>query len=127
MQVGATKQYYSENAALNGNYYAVGTTKSGQQITSCLLDLAGVTFTQKMKIFPNPVKQSAPFTIESSFEGAALAGATINIFNLAGTLIQTSLVTGTLTQVQAPNQAGIYVVSLILANGDQKTTNLLVN
>ena len=79
-----------------------------------------------MKIFPNPASPNSQFTSECSFEAAALNGASIHVFDLTGKLLGTTPVTGTATQVNAPSQTGIYVVSLILANGEQKTANLLV-
>ncbi|MEZ4968837.1 MAG: MBG domain-containing protein [Flavobacteriaceae bacterium] len=124
---GATGQFYNENATLNGKYHVVATTKNGQEITSCSLDLSGKNFSREMRIHPNPVRPNSQFTIECSLGEPALNGATINIFDLTGKLLQTSLATGTTTQLTAPGQTGIYVVSLILANGDRKTANLLVD
>jgi hypothetical protein len=123
---GATNQFYNENGALNGDYYAVATTKTGQKITSCPLELSGQSFANKIKIFPNPVPVNSKFEVECSFDPTSLTGGTITVFDLTGKVLATYPTTGTTTQATAPSHAGIYIVSLNLAKGEQRTMNLLV-
>ncbi|WPO78346.1 MBG domain-containing protein [Flavobacterium sp. KACC 22761] len=123
---GATRQYYSENQALNGTYYVIATDKNGNSIKSCPLVLTGAPFSKTLKIYPNPVRALNEFTVECNFSESQLSGATLAIFNVTGTQIQTVSNVKAKNQVTAPSQSGIYIVLLTLSNGEQKTINLLV-
>jgi len=123
---GATRQYYSEGQALNGTYYVIATDKNGNSIKSCPLTLTGATFTKTLKIYPNPVRSSNEFTVECNFSESQLSGATLAIFNVVGTQIQSVSNVKAKNQLVAPSQSGIYIVMLTLSNGEQKTINLLV-
>ncbi len=123
---GATRQYFSENQALNGVYYVIATDKDGNKIKSCLFEITGKVFSNNIKIYPNPVKASSEFTLECNFSEAQLKGATIDIFDINGKLIQTVSNIKTQNQIIAPSQTSIYVVLLTLSNGEKKTINVLV-
>jgi hypothetical protein len=124
--VGATRQYYSENQALNGTYYLIATDKNGKSIKSCSLLLTGAVFAKTLKVFPNPVKVLNKFTLECDFSESQLQGATITIFNITGVLVQTISDVKAQNQIEAPSQSGVYIVMLTLSNGEQKTINVLV-
>ncbi|MHC0441063.1 MBG domain-containing protein [Flavobacterium sp. 3-210] len=123
---GATRQYFNENQALNGTYYVIATDKDGNKIKSCLFEITGKVFSNNIKIYPNPVKASTEFTLECNFKEAQLKGATIDIFDINGKLIQTVSNIKTQNQIIAPSQTAIYVVLLTLSNGEKKTINVLV-
>ncbi|WPO78269.1 T9SS type A sorting domain-containing protein [Flavobacterium sp. KACC 22761] len=123
---GATRQYFSENQALNGAYYVIATDKNGNKIKSCLFEIKDQVFSNKMKIYPNPVRTSSEFTLECNFSEAQLKGAVIDIFDINGKLIQTVSNVKTQNQIIAPSQTAIYVVMLTLSNGEKKTINVLV-
>lgn len=123
---GAKRQYYSETQPLNGSYYVIATDKDGQSIKSCPLDLTGITFSKKIRIYPNPVKSLNEFTFECDFNESQLNGAQITIFDITGKLVQTIDNVKAKNQITAPNQEAVYVIMLRLSNGDQKTINLLV-
>ncbi|WP_051951669.1 MBG domain-containing protein [Flavobacterium sp. ASV13] len=123
---GATRQYFNENQALNGAYYVIATDKDGNRIKSCLFEITGKMFSNNIKIYPNPVKASTEFTLECNFSEAQLKGATIDIFDINGKLIQTVSNIKTQNQIIAPSQTSIYVVLLTLSNGEKKTINVLV-
>ncbi|WP_433763885.1 MBG domain-containing protein [Flavobacterium ginsenosidimutans] len=123
---GATRQYYSELQPLNGTYHVIAKDKNGNSIKSCPIETTGTVFTKKIKIYPNPVKPGATFTLECDFSESQLNGAEVTIFDITGKLVQTvSNVTAT-NQITAPTQAALYIVVLKLANGQIKTINLLV-
>ncbi|MEL4309044.1 MBG domain-containing protein [Joostella sp. CR20] len=124
---GATSQYYSENNPLSGTYHAEAMDINGNKIITCPLEIEGGNFSRKIKIIPNPVRQSTQFTVECSFDAELLQGATIHIFDLNGRLLQTVPVTGTRTQTIAPSQVGMYIVIATLSNGKRITANLAVN
>ncbi|MFH6993382.1 T9SS type A sorting domain-containing protein [Flavobacterium sp. FlaQc-48] len=123
---GANRQYYSETQPLNGSYYVIATDKDGKSIKSCPLDLTGITFSKKIRIYPNPVKPLNEFTFECDFNESQLNGAQMTIFDSTGKLVQTIYNVKTKNQITAPNQAGVYVIMLKLSNGEQKTINILV-
>ena len=123
---GATKQYYSENNPLNGIYHAEAIDVNGNTIITCPLEIDGGDFSRKVKIIPNPVDASSQFTVQCSFEESVLNGAVIHIFDLNARLLQTVAVTGTRTQLTAPREIGMYIVSVTFTNGKRKTANLVV-
>ncbi|WP_431241760.1 T9SS type A sorting domain-containing protein [Flavobacterium sp. P21] len=123
---GATRQYFSENQALNGTYYVIAIDKNGNKIKSCLFEITGKVFSNNMKIYPNPVRTSSEFTLECNFSEAQLKSAIIDIFDINGKLIQTISNVKTQNQIIAPSQTSIYIVMLTLSNGEKKTLNVLV-
>ena len=123
---GATKQYYSEEQTLNGEYYVVATMENGAQITSCLLEVSQQSVTNTLMVVPNPALGSSEFSIKASFNQEALNGATISLIDLNGRVLQTTAVTGEQTTMIAPSQTGIYIVVMNLSDGKRKTVNLLV-
>ncbi|MEJ4088934.1 MBG domain-containing protein [Galbibacter orientalis] len=123
---GATKQYYSENGNLNGNYYVKAITKTGKEITSCPLHISGENSTERVTIVPNPVMGASEFILECNFDEASLNGGTISIVGLNGKILQTVSIIGNKTTLTAPIQTGMYVIVLSLSNGDRRTANLLV-
>ncbi|MBS7255790.1 MBG domain-containing protein [Flavobacterium branchiicola] len=124
---GATRQYYSEGQPLNGTYYVIAKDIKGNSIKSCPLVLTGAVFTNTLKVYPNPVKASNEFTLECNFSESQLSGATVTIFNITGTLVQTISNVKAKNQITAPSQSGVYIIMLTLSSGQLKTINLLVN
>ncbi|AOC96677.1 PKD domain protein [Flavobacterium anhuiense] len=123
---GATKQYYSEIQPLNGIYYVIAKDKNGNSIKSCPIETTGTIFTKKIKIYPNPVKPNAEFTLECDFSESQLNGSEVVIYDIAGKLVQTISNVKPKNQIIAPSQTALYIVVLKLADGQLKTINLLV-
>ncbi len=123
---GATRQYYSEVLPLNGTYYVIAKDKNGNSIKSCPIETTGSVFSKKIKIYPNPVKPGAEFTLECDFSESQLNGSEVVIFDITGKLIQTISNVKAKNQIIAPSQVALYVVVLKLADGQLKTINLLV-
>ncbi|WP_125723486.1 T9SS type A sorting domain-containing protein [Flavobacterium ustbae] len=123
---GATRQYYSEILPLNGTYYVVAKDKNGNSIQSCPIETSGTIFTKKIKIYPNPVRPGAEFTLECDFSESQLNGSEVVIYDITGRLVQTISNVKNQNQIIAPSQVALYVVVLKLADGQIKTINLLV-
>jgi len=123
---GATRQYYSEVQPLNGTYYVIAKDKNGNSIKSCPIETTGTVFTKKIKIYPNPVKPGAEFTLECDFSDSQLNGSEVVIYDITGKLVQTISNVKAKNEIIAPSQAALYVIVLKLANGQLKTINLLV-
>jgi len=123
---GATRQYYSEIQPLNGTYYVIAKDKNGNSIKSCPTETTGTAFSKKIKIYPNPVRPGAEFTLECDFSESQLNGSEIVIYDITGKLLQTISNAKAKNQIIAPSQAALYIVVLKLADGQLKTINLLV-
>jgi len=123
---GATRQYYSEVLPLNGTYYVIAKDKNGNSIKSCPIETTGSVFSKKIKIYPNPVKPGAEFTLECDFSESQLNGSEVVIYDITGKLVQTISNVKAKNQIIAPSQVALYVVVLKLADGQLKTINLLV-
>ncbi|MEN2489541.1 MBG domain-containing protein [Flavobacterium sp. B11] len=123
---GATRQYYSEIQPLNGTYHVIAKDKNGNSIKSCPTETTGTAFSKKIKIYPNPVRPRAEFTLECDFSESQLNGSEIVIYDITGKLLQTISNAKAKNQIIAPSQAALYIVVLKLADGQLKTINLLV-
>jgi hypothetical protein len=126
---GATLQHYSENGvSLNGQYYCVATDKNGNQQITCPVTCTTAGFHGiELVAVPNPVNRSQQFKVQSSLTPAALQGANITVSNIFGTAVFQTAVSSTVTTMQAPATGGMYVVVLILRNGQRYSTTLIVN
>lgn len=123
---GATKQYYSEEQALNGEYYVLATKSNGEVVTTCPLIVLGENYQRTIRIVPNPVNSGDSFAIIADFDQSQLDEAVVSIFDISGKLVENTSVTGGETILTAPLQKGIYIISIVLSDGQRKTANLLV-
>jgi hypothetical protein len=125
---GAVYPYYSEPAALNGQYYVLATDASGHSVQTCPLTItAGGVIPGGIKVFPNPVNEGAPLSIICNYSATALQGAKMQIVDMQGKIWQqvTNVQPG--MRVTMPAVGGIYVIDLLLSNGQKSTVNVLVN
>ncbi len=125
--VGDTTQYYSETPSLNGQYFVIATNKDGQQVQSCTLTItAGAAIAGGIKVSPNPARKAAVVTIVCDFTLTALQGAVIQIADISGRILQQIINVQPSTQISMPSANGIYIVNLVLANGQRISTNVLI-
>ncbi|MCL2098355.1 MAG: FG-GAP-like repeat-containing protein [Bacteroidales bacterium] len=129
---GATKQNYTEpDGRLNGQYhvellgYAILATNQTAPVSyvSC-------PFTPSpqfsMRVYPVPVGRNQPLTFETSLTAAELAGARIEIYDMAGSLQRSiSNLSPTMT-ISGFNNTGIYIGRIITRNNEVTTIQFLV-
>jgi MBG domain (YGX type) len=124
---GDTSSYYSETPSLNGQYYVIATNKDGQQVQSCTLTVtAGAAMAGGIKVSPNPATRGAVVTIVCNYTVTALQGAVVQIADISGVLLQQITNVQPSMQVTMPAATGIYIVNLVLANGQRISTNVLI-
>jgi hypothetical protein len=124
---GDTASYYSETPSLNGQYYVIATNKDGQQVQSCTLTVAaGAAMTGGITVSPNPARKGAVVTIVCNYTVTALQGAIVQIADLNGRVLQQVINVQPSMQVSMPSASGIYIVNLVLANGQRISTNVLI-
>jgi hypothetical protein len=122
---GDTTPYYSETPSLNGQYYVIATNKDGQQVQSCTLSITpGAAIPGGIKVAPNPAAKGALATIVCNYSAAALQGALIQITDIKGRILQQITNVQPSTPVTMPNANGIYIVNLLLPNGQRIATNI---
>ncbi|HEY1202016.1 MAG TPA: MBG domain-containing protein [Niastella sp.] len=125
---GATTAWYSETAPLNGTYYVLTTAKNGAQLQTCPVTCTGSsTVAGGLKVYPNPVTRGATITVTCDYSEAALQGARLLITDNTGVIRQQLTSVHPSTQVSLPASAGVYIITLILSNGQKATVNALVN
>jgi hypothetical protein len=125
---GATSPYYSETPTLNGQYYVIATSKSGKQIQSCTISItAGAAIPGGLKVHPNPANGSKLVTVTSNYSSATLQGAILQIVDINGRMRQQITAVQPSMQVAMPSEAGIYIINLLLANGQKTSINVLVD
>lgn len=124
---GDTTSDYTETSSLDGQYYVIATNKDGQQIQSCTLTIKPGAFTSGgIRVFPNPANRGAKVTVISNYAGSVLQGAVLQIADFTGRVLQVTTNVQPSMQVTMPSAQGIYVVNLLLANGQKVSTNVLV-
>lgn len=125
---GATLAYYSESPSLDGQYFVIATNRSGQQIQSCTLTLSGdSTLPESVRVFPNPAKVGTQVTVTGNYPGTALQGAILQVIDINGRVRSQTANVQPSTQVTMPAQTGLYIINLLLADGQKASTNVLVN
>jgi hypothetical protein len=124
---GDTSQYYSETPSLNGKYYVVATNREGQQIQSCILTIAaGAAIPGGIKVYPNPANGGGLVTVTSNYSVTALQGAVLQVVDLSGRVLQQVTNVQPSMQFTVPSAYGIYIVNLLLTNGQRASTNVLI-
>ncbi|MDI6047053.1 MBG domain-containing protein [Flavobacterium yafengii] len=121
-----TAQYFKENGALNGTYYAVATKLDGTLITSCPLILSPTVEEEYIKIVPNPVKANSSYELVTNVSSSRLQNAHIEVYSVVGLLVDNKITSENRVTLKAPMTEGIYIVKMTLANGKYFTKNLLI-
>ncbi len=123
---GQTAQYFKDSASLNGTYYAIATKLDGTLVTTCPLTFSSSLEQEFLKIAPNPVTTNSSYQINTNVNSAKIQNARVMVFNLLGTMISNQVITTNTVNMVSPSAEGVYIVKLILANGQIFTKNLLV-
>ena len=121
-----TNQYFTENGALNGTYYGVGTKLDGSLVASCPLIFSSSTVQEFIKIAPNPVRANATYQLTTNIAPSALINARVTVISMLGTVITDKVIDKNAVDLVAPSVEGIYIVKMTLTNGKYYTKNLLV-
>ncbi len=124
---GATNAWYSETSPLNGVFYVLATDRLGAQQQSCPVTCTGSnTVAGGIKVYPNPVTRGAAVTVTCDYSATALQGARLLITDQAGVIWQQLTSVHPANQVSLPPSFGVYIITLILSNGQKATVNALV-
>jgi len=124
---GANGPYYSESPSLNGQYFVIATNTDGQQIQSCTLTIAaGAAIPGGIKVYPNPTTPSATVTVAINYPAALLKGAVLQVADYTGKVLQQVTNVQPSMQVTMPALNGIYIINLLLSNGQKISVNVLV-
>jgi len=124
---GDTTSDYMETPSLDGQYYVIATNKDGQQIQSCTLTITpGTAVSGEIRVFPNPARRGAEVTVTSNYSASALQGAHLQIADMTGRVLKVVTNVQPSMPVSMPSADGIYIVNLLLANGQKLSTNVLV-
>ncbi|MEY2868835.1 MAG: hypothetical protein RIR01_1300, partial [Bacteroidota bacterium] len=123
---GQTSQFYKENGALNGIYYAKATRLDGMVVTSCPLILSPTIEDEYIKIAPNPVKSNASYELLTNVSSSKLQNAHVEVYSVGGMLMQNVVTSQNTVKLTAPVVEGLYIVKMTLSNGKIFTKNLLV-
>ncbi len=125
--LGATSPYYSEEPSLNGQYFVIATNLAGQQVQSCTLTItSGGAIPGGIKVYPNPVNAGAMVTVTSNYSTMALQGASLQVLDITGRVLQQLNNVQPSMMVSMPSENGIYIINLLLSNGQKASTNVLV-
>ncbi|MGX5816602.1 MBG domain-containing protein [Chitinophaga lutea] len=125
---GATRQYFSESGALNGTYYVIATDDKGQAVQSCPLAFTGSgTASRGIRVSQNPVNRGAMVTVTCNYPDASLANATLQITDVTGRVVHTQNAVQATQQLRMPTTQGLYIITLLMRDGQKASVNVLVN
>jgi hypothetical protein len=119
---------YTDMEGFNGLYKAKCWTANGDSLFTCEKNVFNYSNAYKIaRIFPNPVAQNEPFTIEFSDPiSKAFSSITIRIFDSMGKLVYQTTSNGAKKQLLFEKAAGTYVVHLSLDRGEEYSFVLVV-
>ncbi|RVT79581.1 hypothetical protein EOD40_00265 [Flavobacterium sufflavum] len=123
---GQTAQYFKENGALNGTYYAKATRLDGMVVTTCPIVLSPIVEEEYIKIVPNPAKPNTSYELVTNVSSLRLQNARVEVYSVGGLLLDNKTISENKVILKAPMVEGIYIVKMTLANGKYFTKNLLV-
>jgi len=120
---GETKQFYQEIGGLNGSYYVEVTTTTGGTGVSNTLEVSSSA--KSVKVYPNPSVTNTEITVDITANESELNGGTLIVNNVNGQRIakrsdlQPQMKLHGLTR-------GVYLVQVMLANGESFNEKLIV-
>ena len=92
---GANKQFYCSPIGLIGNYSLKLTTTDGKILYTCPKTLNIFSSKSHVKLFPNPIKENEFFNVQvNGLNEDQLLNSELSVFNMQGTCIYKSSVTG---------------------------------
>jgi hypothetical protein len=126
---GATGQWWSAGAngeplSATDRYSVVAVTQSGVQLRSCAS--AVKLLSMEVKAYPNPAVSGQSVYIEADVDDELLAGAVIEVYNMAGLRVDYIQAAGRLTPVSAVYASGVYTFVLKGGNGFRKELKVVV-
>ncbi|WP_281322507.1 MBG domain-containing protein [Flavobacterium aestivum] len=121
-----TTQYFKENGALNGTYYAIATKLDGTLVNTCPLTFSPTVEEEYIKIVPNPAKTNSSYQLVTNVSSSKLQNAHIKVYSIGGLLMEDKITSENIVTLKAPTVEGVYIVKMTLANGKYFTKNLLV-
>ncbi|QEC40708.1 MBG domain-containing protein [Pseudobacter ginsenosidimutans] len=123
---GQTQPYYSEKQSLHGTYYAIATDRAGNTLRTCPITIsAGTAPVRNMRVYPNPAKAGNPVTVEINYPAGELQGARLVISHTNGTVVQEYNNVQPVMTIALPSSGQLFIVSIVLANGQRATVNVL--
>ncbi|MCM5663217.1 HYR domain-containing protein [Galbibacter mesophilus] len=108
-QLVGTEQYYSAGQNVNdildtsAEYYAVMTTRSGEILRTCDIDI-DLKYSHNISLFPNPTLKGRTFTVKVDVPDEDLKNMKIGIYTLSGELVKEVKSTTRDTKITVPFQ-----------------------
>jgi hypothetical protein len=123
---GATKQFYCDPNGLIGLYSLEVTDKSGKKLKTCGKTL-NIPVTKKISIYPNPLNADQNCTAELiGFDLQELNGASLNIFNSAGSKVYATEQVNQVNVFKLPITPGIYIGHIVTVDGVDRVFKVIV-
>ena len=107
-------------------YYAIATDRAGNILRICPLTInAGSAPVRNVRAYPNPAKAGGPVTVEINYPAVELQGARLVISRTTGTVVQEYNNVQPVMSIVLPSSGQLYIISLVLWNGQRATVNVL--
>ena len=123
---GATKQFYCDANGLIGSYSLQVTTTDGQVLYTCPKTL-NIQLTQKVSVFPSPVKVSQACTVKmTGLTDEELKGAVLKVYSMQGICVYQSTAVQRQNSISLPLVGGVYVGRVTTSNGHEFPFKIIV-
>lgn len=118
--------YYTHPEGLHGEYFVRATTHEGVVEESCKKVFNTPTKSSSANMYPNPVKQFESLTIDIRMNGPVTQNAKVDIFDMAGRMVLTKLLSDNQSKIQVNLSPGSYVARVTAPDGKITTQIVLV-
>ena len=125
---GATKQYYSDPNGLVGAYSVQLHRTNGSEFNTCPKVL-NIPLKKKVtvSVYPNPVKVNQTSMVKiSGLSDEELYGAVMDIYNIQGMKVYSTVKVEQLNSLNIQNQDGVYMGHVLTANGSDYLFRILL-
>jgi hypothetical protein len=105
-------------------YYVEATTVGDEVIRTC--EHIPALHSGVIRIYPNPVRTGAPFSLVAEVDQSLLDKAEIHVYTLAGAPVEKVRATGVITTLKAPDMPGVYLYIFLSKDGFRKELKVTV-
>jgi len=121
-----TAIYYTNQAGLSGTYFVRAFKQDGSYDQSCSITFTETTRSATVSIYPNPVARYNLLTIESPEAGESFIGSKVDMYDMGGRKVYTTIATSQKIQIPVNVALGLYIVHITLDNGRVITQKVVV-
>lgn len=118
--------YYTDPEGLHGSYYLRAYTSETDYIESCPMEFPINTRGTMLSVYPSPVNRGEFITVESDEAGQSYIGALIEMYDMSGRKVYTTIAAAPQIQIPVTVTSGVYMVQIKHQSGRMTTRKIIV-